>query len=95
MVVDGVMYVTSANDLFALDARPAAALALPPAAHQGLTGDAAGALNRGVAVLGDRVFMVTDHAHLIALDRITGAPALGYGDGGLPAALRCARARRW
>ncbi len=26
----------------------------------------------GVAVLGDRVFMVTDHAHLIALDRTTG-----------------------
>jgi PQQ-dependent dehydrogenase (methanol/ethanol family) len=28
--------------------------------------------NRGVAVLGDKVFMVTDNAHLIALNRITG-----------------------
>ena len=29
-------------------------------------------INRGVAVAGDRVFMVTDHAHLIALNRFTG-----------------------
>jgi len=27
----------------------------------------------GVAVAGDRLFMVTDHAHLIALNRFTGA----------------------
>ena len=40
---------------------------------KGLAGDAAGGINRGVAVAGDRVFMVTDHAHLIALDRFTGA----------------------
>ena len=32
---------------------------------QGLVGDAASGINRGVAVLGDRVFMVTDNAHLI------------------------------
>jgi len=28
--------------------------------------------NRGVAVLADKVFMVTDNAHLIALNRTTG-----------------------
>ena len=28
--------------------------------------------NRGVAIAGDRVFMVTDNAHLIALNRFTG-----------------------
>ena len=28
--------------------------------------------NRGVAILGDKVFMVTDNAHLIALNRVTG-----------------------
>ena len=39
---------------------------------KGLVGDAAGGINRGVAVLGDRVFMVTDNAHLIALHRFTG-----------------------
>ena len=37
-----------------------------------MTGDAASGINRGVAVLGDRVFMVTDNARLIALHRLTG-----------------------
>ena len=41
-------------------------------ARQGLAGDAASGINRGVAVLGDRVFMVTDNAHLFALHRFTG-----------------------
>jgi alcohol dehydrogenase (cytochrome c) len=36
-------------------------------------GDASSGLNRGVAVLGDRVFVVTDNAHLLALHRINGA----------------------
>ena len=40
---------------------------------RGSIGDSAGGVNRGVAVAGDRVFMVTDHAHLIALNRVTGA----------------------
>ena len=40
---------------------------------KGLIGNAAGGVNRGVAVAGDRVFMVTDHAHIIALNRSTGA----------------------
>ena len=35
-------------------------------------GVAGGNANRGVGVAGDRVFMVTDHAHLIALNRFTG-----------------------
>ena len=41
-------------------------------ARQGLAGDAASGINRGVAVLGDRVFMVSDNAHLFALHRFTG-----------------------
>ena len=40
--------------------------------RQGLVGDPASGINRGVAVLGDRVFLQTDHAHLIALHRMTG-----------------------
>ena len=40
---------------------------------KGLAGDAAGGINRGVAVSGDRVFMVTDDARLLALNRFTGA----------------------
>jgi alcohol dehydrogenase (cytochrome c) len=73
VVVDGVMYVTSANECWALDAGSGR-----PIWHyqrrrtRGIGGTAAGGVNRGVAVAGDRVFMVTDHAHLIALQRNTG-----------------------
>ncbi|MBL8223571.1 MAG: pyrrolo-quinoline quinone, partial [Bryobacterales bacterium] len=35
-------------------------------------GDPAKGTNRGVAVLRDRVFFVTDNAHLLALHRVTG-----------------------
>jgi alcohol dehydrogenase (cytochrome c) len=35
-------------------------------------GDAAIGLNRGVSISGDRLFTVTDNAHVIALDRFTG-----------------------
>ena len=74
IVVDGLMYVTTANEVYALDARSGRQIwhyARP--LTKGVIGDAAGAINRGVAMLGDRVFMVTDHAHLLALDRNTGA----------------------
>jgi alcohol dehydrogenase (cytochrome c) len=74
VVVDGIMYVTSVNECYALDAgsgRPLWHFERPRT--KGLAGDAAGGINRGVAVAGDRVFMVTDHAHLIALNRFTGA----------------------
>ena len=75
VVVDGVMYVTTVNQAYALDAATGRQLwhyARPRTGGQVPTGDAAIGKNRGVAVLGDRVFMVTDHAHLIALDRVTG-----------------------
>jgi len=73
VVVDGVMFVTAANEVYALDARSGRQIwhyARP--LTKGVIGDAASAINRGVAVLGDRVFLATDNAHLIALDRITG-----------------------
>ena len=47
-------------------------LALRAAALPETRGDAAKGTNRGVAVLGDRVFLVTDNAHLLALHRVTG-----------------------
>ncbi len=73
VVVDGIMYVTTANQAFALDAATGREFwhYIRPRT-KGLVGDAAGGINRGIAVLGDRLFMVTDHAHLIALNRITG-----------------------
>lgn len=73
VVVDGVMYVTAANEVYALDARSGREIwhygrPLTP----GVIGDAGSAINRGVAVLGDKLFLVTDHAHLLALNRISG-----------------------
>jgi PQQ-dependent dehydrogenase (methanol/ethanol family) len=73
VVVDGVMYVTTANRAYALDARSGRQIwRYQRPLTKGLVGDAASGINRGVAVLGDKVFMVTDHAHLIALHRLTG-----------------------
>jgi len=73
VVADGVMYVTAVNEAYALDARSGREIwHYSRPRTPGLAGDAASGINRGVAVLGDRVFMVTDHAHLIALHRLTG-----------------------
>ena len=74
-VIDGIMYVTGSNECFALDARTGRQLwhyERPRTKDLVPTGDAISGINRGVAVLGDRVFMVTDNAHLIALQRYTG-----------------------
>jgi alcohol dehydrogenase (cytochrome c) len=73
IVVDGVMYVTKANECFALDAGSGRRIwHYQRPRTKGLAGDAASGINRGVAVDGDRLFMVTDHAHLIAINRFTG-----------------------
>ena len=61
------------NEAYALDARSGREIwHYSRPRSQGLAGDAASGINRGVAVLGDRVFMVTDNAHLFALHRFTG-----------------------
>ena len=74
VVVGGVMYVTSANQCYALDAGSGRQIwHYQRPRTKDLVGNAAGGVNRGVSVAGDRVFMVTDHAHLIALNRSTGA----------------------
>jgi alcohol dehydrogenase (cytochrome c) len=74
VVVDGIMYVTSANECHALDAGNGRRIwEYRRPRTKGLAGDAASGINRGVAVAAGRVFMVTDHAHVIALDRFTGA----------------------
>lgn len=73
VVVDGVMYVTTVNEAHALDARNGREIwRYSRPRSTGLAGDAASGINRGVALLGNRVFMVTDNAHLLALDRRTG-----------------------
>ncbi|MDQ1472972.1 MAG: hypothetical protein QOJ99_4452 [Bryobacterales bacterium] len=76
VVVDGVMYVTSANQCFALDAgsgRTIWRFQRPRTTR--LIGNAAGGINRGVAVTGEKIFMVTDNAHLLALNRTDGTIA--------------------
>jgi PQQ-dependent dehydrogenase (methanol/ethanol family) len=73
VVVGGLMYVTAANAVWALDARTGAQVwHYSRPRTSGLVGDPASGINRGVAVLGDRVFLQTDHAHVIALHRMTG-----------------------
>jgi alcohol dehydrogenase (cytochrome c) len=73
VVVDGVMYVTNANECYALDAGSGRRIwHYQRPRTKGLAGDAASGINRGVAVAGDRVFIVTDHAHIVALNRFTG-----------------------
>ena len=75
VVIDGVMYVTAVNEARALDAgtgRQIWQFVQPQTPGLVPTGDPAAGINRGVAVLGNRVFLQTDHAHLLALDRLTG-----------------------
>jgi len=73
IVADGIMYVTGPNAAFALDPFTGREIWEYSRPRTGaLVGDAALGTNRGVAVLDDKVFMVTDNAHLIALNRTTG-----------------------
>jgi len=74
VVIRGMMYVTSANDVFALDARTGRMVWR----HQrpvssGLLDDAAAHKNRGVAVWKNFVYAETDDAHLLCLDARSGA----------------------
>ncbi len=74
IVADGVMYVTAANQAYALDAGTGMMIwQYSRPRTQGLVGDASLGTNRGAAILGDKIFMVTDNAHLIALNRTTGS----------------------
>ena len=73
LVVDGVMYITEPpSDATALDLRTGRPIwsyrrALP----EGIV-TCCGQVNRGVALLGDQVFLGTVDAHLVALDARTG-----------------------
>ena len=73
LVVNGMMFVTAANDALALDARTGRVVwhhARP--ITNGLLDDAARHINRGVGVWHDRVYMETDNAHLLCLDARSG-----------------------
>jgi alcohol dehydrogenase (cytochrome c) len=73
VVVNGVMFVTAANDTFALDARTGRIIwrhARP--ISEGLIDDAARHISRGVGILGSRLYRLTDNAHLLCLDARSG-----------------------
>ena len=73
VVIAGVMYVTGPNQVYALDSRTGRELwRYSQPRTTGLVGDPAIGLNRGVAVRENLLFTVTDHAHLIAINRHTG-----------------------
>jgi alcohol dehydrogenase (cytochrome c) len=73
VVVEGVMYLTAPNEVYALDARSGRQIwhyARPRTA--GVIGDAGAGVHRGVALRGDRLYVVTDDARLLALHRANG-----------------------
>jgi alcohol dehydrogenase (cytochrome c) len=75
LVVDGIMYLTEApNTALALDAQTGRAFWRYQ--HDPVTAarPCCGRVNRGLAILGDKVFMATIDAELIALDATTGQP---------------------
>jgi alcohol dehydrogenase (cytochrome c) len=73
VVVHGIMFVTSANDTFALDARTGRQIwhdARP--ISENLIDDASRHISRGVAIWHSRIYRQTDNAHLLCLDARSG-----------------------
>jgi alcohol dehydrogenase (cytochrome c) len=88
IVVDGIMYLTMRpNDVMAVDARSGRVFWQYSYRNSTDQRVCCGSNNRGVAILGDTLFMATLDAHLVALDARTGRliwnqevgdPKLGY-----------------
>ena len=75
LVVDGIMYLTEApNTAVALDARTGRVFWRYQYDPSTESRPCCGRVNRGLAMLGDRLFMATIDAELIALDATTGQP---------------------
>ena len=67
IVYDGLMYVTNTNEMYALDARSGRKVW-----YYRASGAKGTRVNRGTAILGDRVYFATADCHLVALNRMTG-----------------------
>ena len=88
LVVDGIMYLTEApNTVVALDAKLGRVFWQYTYTPSNAARPCCGSVNRGLAILGDTLFMATLDANLLAIDALTGAPmwmtnvgdpALGY-----------------
>ena len=97
IVVDGIMYITTSyNHVYALDAATGQEFWHYKHKMGPVTTFCCGPNNRGVAVLGDRLFMGTLDAKLISLDAKTGKvlwmsqiadPELGYSETMAPVAV--------
>ena len=75
LVVDGVMYLTERpNDVMAVDAVTGRMFWMYRYTPSPDNRVCCGANNRGVAILGDTLFMGTLDAHLIAIDAVNGRP---------------------
>ncbi len=74
LVVDGILYATAQDDrAFALDARTGRPIWMYQRQLPADIRPCCGRVNRGLAILGNKVFLGTLDAHLIALDTKTGA----------------------
>ena len=97
VVVDGIMFITTSyNHVYALDAVTGKEFWHYKHKMGAVTTYCCGPNNRGVAILGDRVFMGTLDAKLVALDAKTGKllwstqiadPAAGYSETMAPVAV--------
>ena len=75
LVVDGIMYLTEApNTVVALDAKLGRVFWTYRHRPSGEERPCCGQVNRGVAILGDKLFMATLDAQLIAIDTVNGRP---------------------
>lgn len=73
VAVNGTMFVTSANDIVALDAQTGRTVwRYTRPISEGLIDDASRHLSRGVGVWHNRVYRMTDNAHLLCLDARSG-----------------------
>jgi len=92
IVSNGIMYTTSGNDLYALDALTGTEIW-----HYRATGSQKRGINRGAALLGNQVYFTTADCHLVSLRRANGAvlwdqpyasAADGYSCSGAPLAVK-------
>src|SRR6267142_6983039 len=75
LVVDGIMYITQApSDALALDAKTGRVFWIYRYYPSPDARPCCGSVNRGLAILGDTLFLATLDAHLVALDAKTGQP---------------------
>lgn len=73
LVVDGILYtIQNPNEVVALDAATGRIFWIYPYRPSPEARPCCGRLNRGLAILGDTLFMATIDAHLIALDAKSG-----------------------